>query len=163
MIRVGQVTGVFGVRGAVKVRSLTDFDDRFVPGAELHLAGVARTVEWSRNGAQGLVLKLRGLDTRNDVESLRGSYLEVPEADVRPLPDDAWYHDQLLGLTVVTDDGRELGTIEEILERPANDVWVIRGGAGETLVPAIRDAVSAVDLQQKRVTVGGWLLDVEDA
>jgi 16S rRNA processing protein RimM len=163
MIRVGQVVGVFGIRGAVKVRSLTDFDDRFETDAQLYLDGVARKVEWSRDQAGSLVVKLRGIDTRNDAESWRGSYLEVPDTDVRPLPDDEWYHDQLLGLRVVTDDGRELGTIEEIMERPANDVWVIRGDGGETLIPAIRDAVSTVDLEGGRVTVGGWLLDVEDA
>jgi 16S rRNA processing protein RimM len=162
MIRVGQVVGVFGIGGAVKVRSLTDFDDRFVPDAQLYLDGVARTVEWSRDRAGSLVVKLRGIDTRNDAESRRGSYLELPDSEARALPEDAWYHDQLLGLQVVTDDGRDLGTIEEILERPANDVWVIQGSGGETLVPAIRDAVSGVDLDHRQVTVGGWLLDMED-
>src|SRR5919197_520986 len=119
MIRVGQIVGVFGVQGAVKVRSLTDFDDRFDPGSELHVDGVARTVEWSRPGVSNLVIKLRGLDTRNDAEALRGRLLEVPDSDQRQLPDGAWYLDDLLGLAVVTESGRQLGTITEILERPA--------------------------------------------
>jgi 16S rRNA processing protein RimM len=162
MIRVGQIVGVFGVQGAVKVRSLTDFDDRFDSGSELHVDGVARTVEWSRPGVSNLVVKLRGLDTRNDAEALRGRLLEVPEWDQRQLPDGAWYLDDLLGLAVVTESGRQLGTITEILERPANDVWLVRGDLGETLVPAVRDAVQQVDLPARRVTVGDWLLEVEE-
>ncbi|MBO0705097.1 MAG: 16S rRNA processing protein RimM [Candidatus Dormibacteraeota bacterium] len=162
MIRVGLVVGVFGIRGAVKVLSLTDFDDRFDPGSELHVDGVPRVVEWSRPGVPNLVVKLRGLETRNDAEALRGRLLEVPESDQRPLPDGAWYLDDLLGLAVVTESGRRLGTITEILERPANDVWLVQGDRGETLVPAVRDAVQEVDLPAGRVTVGDWLLEVEE-
>lgn len=162
MIRVGQIVGVFGIQGAVKVLSLTDFDDRFDPGSELQVDGVPRTVEWSRPGVPNLVVKLRGLDTRNDAEALRGQLLEVPESDQRPLPDGAWYLDDLLGLAVVTESGRRLGTITEILERPANDVWLVQGDRGETLVPAVRDAVQEVDLPARRVTVGDWLLEVEE-
>ena len=64
MIRVGQVSGVFGVRGAVKVHSLTEFDDRFDAGSELHLRGVAHTVEWRQEAGGSLVLKLSGLDAQ---------------------------------------------------------------------------------------------------
>jgi 16S rRNA processing protein RimM len=161
MIRVGRVVGVFGVRGAVKVAPLTDFADRFAPGADLYLDGEPRRVEWSRPQAGGHVVKLAGIDTRNDAEVRRGRFLEVPEA--RSLPEGAWYWDDLVGLDVVTEQGRELGTLEEVLERPANDVWVARRDGAETLVPATREAVRSVDMDARRITVASWLLDVEDA
>lgn len=166
MIRVGQVSGVFGIQGAVKVYPLTEFDDRFDTGRELHVQGVARRVEWRRRAAGALVLKLSGLDDRTTAEGLRGIYVEVPEEDRRPLPEGAWYVDQLLGLQVRSEAGRPLGTLEEVLERPANDVWVVRAGGpqpAETLVPAIRDAVLSVDLAAGEVVVADWLLDVEEA
>lgn len=165
MIRVGQVSGVFGIRGAVKVYPLTEFDDRFDAGNELHLGGVARTVEWRQRAAGALVLKLSGLDDRTAAEGLRGSYVEVPEEDRRPLGAGAWYVDQLLGLRVRSESGRELGTLEEVLERPANDVWVVRRDPGreETLIPATREAVVSVDLAEAEVVVADWLLDVEEA
>ena len=62
-----------------------------------------------------------------------------------------------------TAGGRPLGVIEEILERPANDVWVSRRDSVEHLIPATRDAVLGVDLDAKRVVVADWLLESDDA
>ena len=163
MIRVGQVTGAYGLQGAVKVTPLTDFQDRFDPGASLLLDGCARSVEWSREGQPGLVVKLEGIDNRTMAELFRGRYLEVPEDDVRPLEAGKFYHRQVVGLAAVTASGQRLGVIEEILERPANDVWVSREGSIEHLIPATRDAIVSVDLPRGQVVVADWLLNVEDA
>ena len=163
MIRVGQVTGAYGLEGAVKVMPLTDFQDRFDPGAHLVLDGLERKVEWSRQGQPGLVVKLRGIDSRTLAELFRGRYLEVADDEMRPLEEGRFYHRQLIGLAVVTDAGRPLGVIEEVLERPANDVWVSREGKIEHLIPATRDAVVEVDLTAQRVVVADWLLEQEDA
>ena len=163
MIRVGQVAGAYGLDGAVKVIPLTDFGDRFDAGSALVLDGAERHVEWSRSGPLGLVLKLRGIDNRTVAELFRGRYLEVPEEAVRPLGEGRFYHHQLVGLAVLTDSGRELGRIEEVLERPANDVWVTREGTVEHLIPATRDAVVKVDIEAGRVVVADWLVQAEDA
>ena len=148
MIRVGQVTGAFGVQGAVKVLPLTDFDDRFRPGSALIVEGVTRHVEWSREQSNGLVVKLTGLDNRTLAELHRGRYLEVPVDAVHRLPEGEFYHHQLVGLEVVTASGARLGRVAEVLEH---------------LVPATREAVVGVDLDSRRVVVADWLLEVEDA
>ncbi|HEX6547769.1 MAG TPA: PRC-barrel domain-containing protein, partial [Candidatus Dormibacteraeota bacterium] len=70
---------------------------------------------------------------------------------------------QLVGLEVRTRSGESLGRIAEVLERPANDVWVARRGNVEHLVPATHEAVLEVDLAQDRVVVADWLLEVETA
>jgi 16S rRNA processing protein RimM len=163
MVRVGQVLGAFGIAGAVKVRSLTDFDDRFAPGAELYLDGDRRLVEWSRQQATGLVVKLAGVDDRAVAQTQRGRYLEVPEEALRPLPPGRWYHHQLVGLAVVSEGGRDLGTLTDVVEHPANDVWVARRGDREVLIPVIPDVVLDVDTGAGRVTIADWVLDVEDA
>jgi ribosomal 30S subunit maturation factor RimM len=69
----------------------------------------------------------------------------------------------VVGLVVQTGSGQSLGTIAEVLERPANDVWVSREGTVEHLIPATRDAVLEVNLDEKRVVVADWLIQVEDA
>jgi len=163
MIRVGQVAGAYGVDGAVKVIPLTDFEDRFSAGASMLLEGAEREVEWSRPGHPGLVVKLRGIDNRIMAHLFRGHYLEVPEAEARPLAEGKFYHHQVVGLTVLTSSGQKLGVIAEILERPANDVWVSRDGTVEHLIPATKDAVVQVDVDAGRVVVADWLFQVEDA
>jgi 16S rRNA processing protein RimM len=160
MIRVGQVLGAFGVEGAVKVLPLTDFGDRFSEGEKLVLSGVEREVVWSRERSPGLVVKFSGIDNRTLAEMHSGGYLEVAEA--RPLPKDRFYHHQVVGLEVRTESGILLGRITDVLERPANDVWVARGSGIEQLIPATRDAVLQVDLEHERVIVADWLLNVED-
>jgi 16S rRNA processing protein RimM len=163
MIRVGQVAGAYGLDGAVKVVPLTDFADRFDAGATFLIDGTEREVEWSRTSQLGLVVKLRGIDNRTMAGLYRGMYIEIPETAVRPLADGRFYHHQVVGLTVLTSSGRQLGTIAEVLERPANDVWVSREGVVEHLIPATRDAVVEVDVAGGRVVVADWLVQVEDA
>ena len=163
MIRVGQVAGAYGVDGAVKVIPLTDFEDRFDTGASVVLEGAERQVEWSRAGYPGLVVKFRGIDNRTMAELFRGRYLDIPEDAGRPLAEGRYYHHQVVGLTVLTSSGQQLGKIAEVLERPANDVWVSRDGVVEHLIPATKDAVVEVDVSAGRVVVADWLVKVEDA
>ena len=161
-VRVGQVVAPFGIEGAVKVYPLTDFADRFAPGSRLLLGGDERAVEWCRPRPGGVVVKLSGVDDRTTASLHRGAYLEVPEDQLRALPEDHFYHRQLVGLDVETISGRSLGRIAEVLERPANDVWVARRERAEHLIPATKDAVVEVDLDRQRVIVADWLLEVEE-
>jgi len=163
VIRVGQVTGPYGLDGAVKVIPLTDFSDRFDAGACLLLDGAERRVEWSRASQPGLVVKLHGIDNRTMAELFRGRYLEVHDDAVHALEPGRFYHHQVVGLAAVTQSGERLGVITEVLERPANDVWVSHEGTIEHLIPATKDAVLEVDLGERKVVVADWLTKVEEA
>jgi 16S rRNA processing protein RimM len=110
-----------------------------------------------------LIVKLAGLNDRTEAARRRGCWLEVPEADLRPLPAGRWYHHQLVGLAVRSQGGVDLGTLTEVVTGPAHDVWVARQGAVEHLVPVAGDAVVDVDLEGGHITVADWLLNVEDA
>jgi 16S rRNA processing protein RimM len=163
MVLVGQIVGAFGILGAVKVAPLTDFEDRFAPGSALVLDGERRRVEWSRPHVPVMVVKLSGLDTRTVAETHRGRYLEVTDEEVHQLPAGTWYHHELVGLEVATAGGHELGRLVQVLERPANDVWVAQRDGIEQLIPATQDAVLEVDVSGGRVVVADWLLEVEEA
>ena len=121
MIRIGQVVGAYGLEGAVKVTPLTDFQDRFDPGASLLLDGCEHHVEWSRQSQPGIVVKLHGIDNRTMAELFRGRYLEVADEQMRPLEPGRFYHRQVVGLEAVTQGGRHLGVIAEVLERSARE------------------------------------------
>lgn len=127
------------------------------------MEGAAHQVEWSREGQPGLVVKLRGIDNRTMAELLRGRYLEIPDEEMKELDQGRFYHRQVVGLSAVTESGEPLGVITEVLERPANDVWISHEGSVEHLIPAVKDVVLDVDLSGRRVVVADWLLDQEDA
>lgn len=99
-------------------------------------------------------MKFVGYDNINDVQAFRDHELMVSGKDQQPLEDGQYYYHQIIGLSVKTVDGEELGTIKEILSPGANDVWVVqRDGKKDLLLPVIDDVVKDVDLDAGEVTV----------
>jgi 16S rRNA processing protein RimM len=152
-VAVGSIAAPWGVRGDLKVQPLTDFPERFRRGAALWVQGRRIEVQRSR-WSRGLVyLGLSGIDSRNAAEELRGALLEVPESELAPLPEGQYYRFQVIGLDVCTPEGRSLGRVAEILSTGSNDVYIVRGGPRELLIPAIEDVVKEVDLEGGRLVV----------
>lgn len=152
-VAVGLITRPWGLRGDVKVESLTDFPERFDPGAVLWADGAQYQVEQSRIQQGNLYLKLTGITSVDDAERLRGLLLEVPESDLHPLEEGDYYHYQLEGLAVQTIAGEPLGIIEDIFEPGAHSVLVVRGERGEILIPFIDDVIRRVDLAAREIEV----------
>ena len=151
LLAVGRISSAHGVRGEVSVHKLTEVEERFAKGSILQLEDGRRlTVDTIRSHQRGLLVKFEQVADRTQAEALRGQVLLVP-SDATPQPPDGafWVH-QVVGLEVVTEEGRSLGTIVEVQANPANDLWVTESG---TLLPAIRDLVVRVDLEAGRVTV----------
>ena len=162
---VGQIVGAHGVRGEIKVKQLTDFPERFAPGARLYLGDeeFQREVIASRPHREMLLLKLSGLTDRNAVEHLRGQYLFISRDEAMPLEEDEYYEDELIGLMVETLEGELLGELMEIMWTGANEVYIVQGPRGEVLIPAIAQVVQEVDLDAgvMRVTLLPGLVDWE--
>lgn len=152
-VRVGQALAAWGVGGGVKVEVLTDFPDRFRPGARVYVGGVAREVEEATWHQGYVLLKLRGIDGREAAEALRGLYLEIPVSEVRPLPEGTYYGFQIVGLEVVTAAGEALGRVVDVLGTGANDVYVVHGPRGEVLLPAIAEVVREIDVAGGQMVV----------
>jgi 16S rRNA processing protein RimM len=151
---VGVALTSFGLQGEIKVEPLTAFADRFNRRRKVWFAGEERTIQRSRWTERGVVvLKLSGIDTPEQVAALRGEYLQVPEADRPSLPEGEYYQDDLLGLSVRTTTGEDLGTVAELLPTGANDVLVVRGEAGEHLIPLIDDIVVGIDMREHLIII----------
>ncbi len=148
-LAVGRIIGAHGVRGEIKVRQLTDFPERFAPGALLFLEGepFQREIVSMRPHKGMLLIRLSGLKDRNAVEYLRGKYLFVAREDAMPLAEDEYYEDELVGLMVETTEGELLGELVEIMWTDANEVYIVQGPRGEVLIPAIADVVQEVDIE----------------
>lgn len=138
--------------GEVSVQPLTEVGARFEPGSVLRLEDDRTlTVERSRPHRHRLLVKFEGIEDRDAADALRGLVLLVGSDEVPPIEeaDRFWIH-QVVGLEVVTEEGRSLGRIREVQGNPANDLWVTEGGH---LIPAVREVVVGVDLAEGRVTV----------
>ena len=152
---VGQIVAPRGLSGEVKVRVETEDPDRFYDLEEVFLGDELRrfVVRRARLVKGGALLCLDGIGDRDAAEMWRGAYVYVHIRDALPLDEGDYYWHQIRGLAVMTDDGHALGTVTEILFTGANDVYVVHGDRGEVLVPAVRDTVLGIDLDDGTMTV----------
>lgn len=152
-VAVGWIRAPRGLGGELKVDSLTDFPQRFAPGAILWIGEVPYAVRRARPHLRTLLLELEGIDTREQAETLRDLLLELPESELAPLEEHQYYRFQILGIEVTDLEGKPLGRIEDVLDTGANDVYIVRDDEGDLLVPAIDTVVKEVDVEGRRMVV----------
>lgn len=153
---VGEILKPWGFRGEVKLKVLSDYPQRLVKHKTVYLGSEARAfqVESARLHSGYVLMKFVGYDTDASVAKLRGEIVHIAADQAAPLKKNQYYHHQLIGLNVVTRSGDPLGTLTEILETGANDVYLVRTPEGkEILLPAIKSVIKKIDLPAKTVTV----------
>jgi len=150
---VGKVVAPWGTRGELKVAILTDFPDRFRELKRVYLGDRSLMVEGHRRLGRWVILRLEGCADRNSAEKLRGELVQIPLEEAVPLSEDEYYIYQIVGLEVWTKEGEHLGRVSEVLFTGANEVYVVEGGQGEILLPAIEDVIKEVDLEGGRLVV----------
>lgn len=154
---LGRVIKSHGLRGEVKVAC---FADSWAPFRTLRRLWLGPTegpfkpfmLEGGREGDRAVVLKLQGVETPEAAAGLVGYEVAILRAEAPAPPEGAFYHYDILGLDVVHGE-QSLGTVREILETPAHDVYVVQGPAGEWMLPATRAHVRRVDLAAGRIEV----------
>jgi len=155
-LSIGRIVGAHGVRGAVKLRIWTHFPERIPELGHVYLDDEPTPRRLLRAQLLGdiALLQIEGISTRNDAEALRGTVVRIDRSQAAPLGEDEYYHFEILGLRVVDEEGHDLGTVVEILETGANDVYVVqRPDGSELLLPAIRSVILEVDLEHQRMVV----------
>ena len=158
LVTVGFILRPHGVQGELKVRFASD-DRRelahdtligvLVPGKEVWFAHV----ESVRPCQKDQLVKLAGIDTKEKALELSGGELVVHPENLQKLPAGEYYHYQLIGMEVIDEDDQKLGTLEEIISTGSNDVYVVRSGREEILLPAIDEVIRQVDPPKKRMVV----------
>jgi len=158
-IVLGTIVRPHGLKGEVKVSLACSGIDRLKTcpglrlikeGRELKKVSVIRSFMHPDGDA---ILRLKEVVGVDEAESLRGAFLAVPASEREVLAPDAYFLDDLVGLSVVNALGEEIGRIEEVLENPGNDVIVVRKGDREILVPALKSLIREVDLKTRRMVV----------
>lgn len=158
LVSIGKISGTYGYEGIVKVLPLTDFPERFnsITNIKINRHGNIEEfkVEKVKPYNDIFLLKLNGIDNKEQAGDYRGALLMVTEDEVYPLPEGYYYHFQLIGMQVYDTEKGSLGQLKEIIETGANDVYVVRGEKyGEILVPAIKEVILDIDTAQNKMQV----------
>ena len=158
---VGKIVNTHGIWGEVRVISTTDFpDERYQVGNELGL--------FKADGSKPIIVKItsyrkhknfdlltfEGYTLLKDVEGFRDATLKVSEKYLTELEENEYYYHEIIGCTVVSTEGETIGTVTEILQTGANDVWTVQPAKGKThYIPYIEDVVKKIDVDKKEITI----------
>jgi len=158
-IEIGQIIKSHGLAGRVKALSYLE-SNRLLPSLKEARIGPTRDsakrypIENVRpEGRTHFSLTIEGIEDRNAADALRGLSIFLPYDSLETLPEGEYYWEDLIGLAVVTEDGKPLGQIESIFPTGSNDVYVCKEEGREILLPAIAEVIRSVDIQAGTVVV----------
>ena len=156
--RVGVISSSHGVRGEVKVYPTTDDIERFDLLSSVMVdtnKGIETLNIESVRYAKGMVLiKFKEFSSIDDMMPYKGCDLLVSREDALPLREGEYYISDLIGLDAIEDTGRELGSLTDVLQTGANDVYIIKSPEGkEYLIPAIKDCIKSISLEENRIVI----------
>jgi 16S rRNA processing protein RimM len=155
---IGRVKRAHGTKGEVQLQVLTDYPGKIKQGLEVFVTetgGERRlTLEGVRAARNVLILKFEGIDSRDDVEAVKGRLIEIPfEAAEKLPPGSYWYHD-IIGILVYDSSEHLIGRVEDIMRTGGNDVYLVRNEKGkEFLIPAIKEVIKKVDVAKRKMVI----------
>jgi len=157
LLEIGRIVRPHGLAGRMKVLSYLEAHDVLQTLAEVFVGrsvqgALAFPLQAVRSGKGFFILKLRGIDDADSAAKLVGFHAWMPLTGMKKLPEGEYYWKEIIGLQVVTEDGRILGRIESVFTTGSNDVYICRGGEREILLPALGEVVRKVD------TAGGIMV-----
>jgi len=154
-IKVGKIVNTHGVKGCLKCISLTDDLERFDNLEYIYTEkdDVKRKIEnvWYSKGMAYLTLE--NISDMSTAESFKDSYISILESQLRKLPKDTYYLFDLLGVEVFTTEGEFIGKINDIFQTGANDVYEVKNKNKSFLIPAVKDFVKEVNIQDKKMVI----------
>ena len=152
-IDAGRIINTHGVHGYIKTEVWLDSPEVMMRCSRFFLAGKELRLLSAYPHKGFLIMHLEGVEDMNAAMALKGRILQIAREDAR-LPEGAYFLQDLIGAVVLEENGREVGVLEEILERPASDIYVVRGRDGsEHLIPAVPAFIRSVDAEEPRITV----------
>ena len=158
LLQVGVITTTHGIRGEVKVFPTTDDPKRFLDLKNVILDDGKTTLDLEIQNVKFfknlVILKFKGIDNINDIEKYKKAGLYVKREDAVELEEDEYFIADLIGMDVISDEGEQLGTISDVLQTGANDVYVISSkGQKDLLLPAIHECVLDVNVEERTMKV----------
>ncbi|OON93088.1 MAG: 16S rRNA processing protein RimM [Candidatus Epulonipiscium fishelsonii] len=156
MYSIGKIVNTHGLKGELKIVPTTEDIERFKKLSKVFLERKTLTeqeIETVRFHKNMVLLKFKGIDTIEEAEKLKNSIIKINKEDALPLEENEYYINDLYDMKVVTDEGMELGIIEDIMFTSANDVYVVRTKTKQVLIPAIKQCILNVDIPNNTMTI----------
>ena len=155
---IGQIVNTFGIKGMVKIKPFTDDINKFDKFKKIYIKKENTKKEYQieevKYHKQMVLMKLKGINTPEEADLLRGSYLIINREDEEPLEEGEYYIIDLLGSEVYTDENVLLVKLEDIYNTGSNDIYVVKDELGkQVLLPAISDVIKNIDIKNKKITV----------
>lgn len=154
---IGKIVNTQGVKGEVRVLPTTDDINRFKNLKTLNIFGkkdnMTLTIESVRFHKQFVLVKFESIDNMNDAEKLKTYEIRIPKEMALPCAENEYYISDLYGMTVITEDGEDLGLLVDIIVTGANDVYSIKKDDKEILIPAIKQCILDVNVPNKLMKV----------
>ena len=157
-LEVGQIVNTFGIKGFVKVypyvNDISRFDDLKTVYVKLKKQESKLEIEEVKYQKNMVLIKFKGIETVEQAELLRNSYIEIDRSQAIPLEKDEYFIADLLGLDVYLDTGEKLGILDDIYNTGGSDIYVVKNELGKQfLLPYIDDVVKNIDLENGKITV----------
>ncbi len=158
LFKVGTISSTHGIKGEVKVYSTTEDLSKFSQLKQLILytgeSYINLEIEGVKYFKNQAILKFKGIDNINDIEKYKGKDLFVSRENAEKLKEDEYYVADLIGSSVISDKGDELGQLTEVIKTGANDVYVVTASDGkEILLPVIRECILNIDVDKQIIKV----------
>lgn len=158
MFTIGKISNTHGVKGELRVIPSTDDITRFERLKSIYVVSKdvneyeIETVRYHKNY---ILLKLKGIDNMSDAELLKNTLIKIERKDTLPLGKDEYYIKDLMDIEVMTEEGRNLGKIVDIIVTGSNDVYVIdsKETSKQMLIPAIKEVIKKVDIENRQMVV----------
>jgi 16S rRNA processing protein RimM len=157
-LRVGVISSTHGIKGEVKVFPTTDDAGRFKTLKEVILDTGRESLKLEITNVKffkkQVILKFKNYDRIEDIEKFKGKDIYVTRENAVKLEEGEYFIADLIGLSVILDDGQSLGILSDVLQTGANDVYIVKTGDNkEILIPAIKECILNVDLENKTMTI----------
>lgn len=155
---IGQIVNTSGLKGEIKIKPFTDDIKKFNNLKTIYVSIKKELKEFEiehvRFSKNMVFLKLKGIDNIEEAENYRNLYLKIKRDKDEKLEEGVYYVVDLIGCTVYTDDNQELGKVDDVFSTGSNDVYVVKDELGkQILLPAIKDVIKNVDIENKTITV----------
>lgn len=157
-LEVGQIVNTFGIKGFVKIYPYVDDISRFDNLKKVHIKSKKNDeelqIEEIKYQKNMVLVKFKGIETVENAEKLRSSFVEIDRADAIPLEEGQYFIADLLGLDVFLDTGEKLGVLEDIYNAGSSDIYVVKNELGKQfLLPYIDEVIKQINLEEGKIIV----------